>query len=217
MKQLGFKRFVMLVILGGLAAVMAAASYLYVLPENQKAERNLSSLKSEISTKRNDAEQLRSDFQVVVERQDLFDNLRAAGFVSQQDRLIARRRIAEIQQYSSVLQASYDIRPALIVNDPNLINTDYVVLDTQMIINLEAIADVDIYKFVFWMMNAFPGHITVNQLDVERTGIVNDVTLKAIGSGEFSSLAKGMLDVSWRTIALRSDVNELSDVTQEGF
>jgi hypothetical protein len=214
---IGVKRILILVILIALNAGLGAAAYLYVMPENQRLEGTLNSTRAQISTKRAEAQSLREDFQQIEAQRERFEALQDAGFLSDQNRLVARRRIISIQQYTKVLSAAYDIKSAEIEENVFAEEIGYAVLDSPVDIRVEAIDDVDFYNFIYWMENAFPGHISIETMRIRRDLDVNDNTLRSIGTGNPVALINGDVEFSWRTIVPEENVRELNELNAQGF
>lgn len=216
-KILGVKRILMLIIFLSANVALATATYMYVLPENENLEGQLRSTRSQIGQKRAESERLRSEFKVIEEKKSYFENLQAAGFISNQNRLVARRRITDIQQYTKVLRASYNINPASIVKNRTVEEMGYAVLNSTISINVEALDDLDFYNFLYWMESAFPGHTTVVRVNLERIADINEASLRQIGSGGPLTLVRGNMDLVWRTIVPQADIKESNDFGTEGF
>ncbi len=212
---IGVKRILILIILLAVNVALAAATYLYVVPKSDTLERQLRSTRSQVAQKRTEADQLRNEFDVIQEKKASFENLRDLGFISEQNRLVARRRIMDIQKYSRVIRANYNINPANISHSKTTDEIDHVILASPLTVNVEAVDDIDFYSFVYWMETAFPGHMSLNSLQLTRTNELNETTLRAIGSGSPIALMKGDVNMLWRTIAPKQDVKDT--FTSEGF
>lgn len=214
---IGVKRLIILSFLAAINAALGAALYLYVMPENQNVTRQLNVTRSQVATMRNDADALRGDIEQIEDKKSYFTNLETVGFMSDQNRLVARRRIMDIQQYSKVLKAKYDIGSATVMDDENLSNSDQVVLSSELDINIDAMDDIDFYSFIYWLRNTFPGHITIDNIKMQRMNDVNDVTVRQIGSGLPMTMIKGDISAKWRTVVPRSTVADGQTPIGQGF
>jgi hypothetical protein len=166
---------------------------------------------------RGDAEALRGDIEQIEEKKSYFTNLQTVGFMSDQNRLVARRRIMDIQQYSKVLKAKYDISSALVRSNENLSNSDQVILSSDLIVNIDAMDDIDFYSFIYWLRNTFPGHVTIESINMQRMNDVNDVTVRQIGSGLPLTMIKGDISAKWRTVVPKSTVTDGQTPLGQGF
>ncbi|HIF25521.1 MAG TPA: hypothetical protein EYG18_05030 [Micavibrio sp.] len=214
---IGLKRLIILSVLLAFNAALGAGLYLYVMPENLSVTRQLSSTRSQVATMRNDAQELRGDIEQIEDKKSYFTNLQTVGFMSDQNRLVARRRIMDIQQYSKVLKAKYDIGSAVVMDDENLSNSDQVVLSSELAINIDAMDDIDFYSFIYWLRNTFPGHVTIDNIKMQRMNDVNDVTVRQIGSGLPMTMIKGDVSAKWRTIVPKSTVTDGQTPLGQGF
>lgn len=213
---LGAKRILLLIIFLSANAALAATTYLYVMPKRDQLQRELNTTRSQITQKRTDAEKLRNEFQEIQQQKAYFQSMQAAGLTSDQNRLVARRRIAEIQNYSRVLKASYNINSATVEEGAAAREIGHVILNSPIRVDIEAMDDSDFYAFLYWMENAFPGHTAVSKMKIERVLDVNEATLRAIGSGTPVVLIKGNIDFVWRTMVPEEQIRT-SNFGSEGF
>lgn len=216
-QSLGIKRILVLIVLVAANAALAAGAYLYVVPEQEQVARQLKMTVSEIASKKSEVNRLRNEFDEIQKQKEFYGRLQDAGFMSNQNRLVARRRITEIQKYSKVLKVGYDISPADVEYRKETGDVNYVVLSSPIKAEIEALDDIDIYAFIFWMENAFPGHVAATKLELTRTLDINDATLRAIGSGSFPTMVKGSVGFRWRTIVPEAEVKATDRFSSEGF
>lgn len=213
---LGIKRVLFLILLVAANAGFAASVYLYVLPQNEKIAGDLRSVKGQISIKRAEVDRLQNEFIQIQQQKSRYEALQAAGFMSDQNRLVARRRIMNIQQYTRVSRAAYDISSASVIKDDALGKAGYVILSSPVKIDLESLDDLDLYNFIYWMNNAFPGHTAIKSVKLERTQDINETTLRAVGTGASTALVKGTASFVWRTVVPETEVQG-SDFGTGGF
>jgi len=206
LQVLGIKRVLILVALVSLNAAMASANYLYMIPQNTILERDLRAVKSEISGKRMESERLRTEFMQIQEQKTYFEAIRDSGFMSVQNRLVARRRIMDIQQYTNVLRATYSIDSAQVINNEDIKNVKHVLLRSPITVEIDALDDLDFYNFIYWMENAFSGHISATNIKIRRLLDINEASLRAIGSGAPTALISGRVDFIWQTMVPESDI-----------
>ena len=214
---LGIKRILALVFLIALNAAFAATVYMYTMPQGEKLKRDLRSTRAQIAGKRSETERMRNEFDQIQQQKTYFEALQAAGFMSDQNRLVARRRIMNIQQYTKILKVSYNIKAASVVKNPTADKAKYVVLSSRISADVESLDDIDVYNFIYWMRNAFPGHIAVEDIQLNRTLDLNEATLRAIGSGAATPLVKGRVEFLWRTMVPKSEVQKTEEFDGEGF
>lgn len=199
-KLIGTKRLMTIFILAGACAVMGGASFLLIKPQNEKVGRELQQLKSDVGFKRSETNRFREEMTAIQNEKNTFQSLQALGFLGEQSRSDARKRIEAIQSYSRVLSARYNIAPGKVENVETATEADQVLLKTEIAIDLDALDDADIYKFISLMENAFIGHVSVTSLEINRVLDLNEVTLRQIGSGIPAVLVKAKLVLNWQTL-----------------
>ncbi len=203
---LGIKRIVILLVLAGINGLLGAVTYLYVMPHNDDLTRQLATITSNVTSKRKDTGKLVGEYNIIQKQKANFEDLRSAGFFSNQNRAVARQRIADIQKFTNVLSAKYEITAAKIDKNPLATDSGDVVLNSPVNIKVDALDDVDFYNFVYWVENGFPGIVSVTSVKVSRATDVNETTLRAIGSGIPVTLISAEVAFEWRTMVPAKDV-----------
>ena len=202
---IGTRRLFILILLLGVNAVMAAAVYLFIIPENDKVSKELRTAKAEIASKQSDTEKLRSEYDLIQKQRASFEDLKEAGFLGPQDRVVARERMEAIQTHSRVVQANYNIEPVKVEENKAAADSGQVILNSVINVDVDALDDLDFLSFVYWLENGFPGQITINNLDIKREADVDDVTLRQIGTGSPLVIVKGQASFEWRTMVPREE------------
>ena len=200
MNIIGARRLTTIIIMVLANALLAAALFMWLIPQAEQADRRLQATKGQVSTARGETERMRNEIGEIVKQKSQFEQLEKTGFFTPQDRVMARQRIEAIQKYSRVLNATYDIQPAQVQRSDDLTAAGQVMLSSPVSVAVEAVDDLDFYNFVFLLQNAFPGQVNIESVHVERTQDMNDVVLRQIGSGQPSALMAGKVDFVWKTI-----------------
>ncbi len=211
-KLIGTKRLMILVVLLGLSGLLAAGSYLYLIPENAKLDAELNKLKADISFKRSEADRFRQQMTEIMNEKNTFESMQKIGFMGEQSRKEAGIRLEAIQSYSRVLSAKWNIAPGAVdvaAESEAAKEANRVVFKSEIVVNLEALDDADIYNFVYLMENAFIGHVSVTALELERILDLNEVTLRQIGSGIPAVLVKAKVVFDWKTLMSRDQVSTI--------
>lgn len=216
-KQLGFKRVLVLLILLGAVCAGIFFSHFIFGPQMEESQRQLSKLNNENSTLQSELDKMRADFVDFEKQKTDFDRITRLGFFNNQDRVNARERLDTIRQLSKVLSARYEIKAAVMQPDENeLQSTGFVMMQTAIILNISALDDLDVYRFLYYLTYGFPGHISINSLRIERGGEVTPEVLKKIGTGNPPEIIKATIELDWRTLARKDDIenrNTSSPVT----
>src|SRR5262245_13177426 len=100
---LGTRRILTIIALLVLNALVAAALYLYLMPEKVQKESELRGLRSKISTVQNDINRMQIEFGQLTEQQAQFDKLRERGFFGTQGRREAEKVFEKIQTEAGVI------------------------------------------------------------------------------------------------------------------
>lgn len=197
---IGTKRLMIIAILAAICGVLGAITYLYLMPENQKLQSELQGVKSQIAQKRSDITRFRQEFDEIEAEKGRFQSLEALGFLTDQNRAAAHKRMAEIQSYSRVLAAKFDIDQVSVEVPETVQESDMVVLKSPVDITIEALDDADVYQFLYLLDNAFIGHSDIRSIELERILDLNEITLRQIGSGMPAVLVRAKVNFDWRTL-----------------
>ena len=205
---LGFKRVVMLAVLIGVNIVLAMSIYMYMKPETQKKERELRGLRGQVSTVRSDIDRMQVEFEQLEDQKAEFERLAADGFFKNQGRRQAELILSEIQKTSGVRKAIASIQAGEIEDNEEAKKAAHKILRSPIEIRLQAIDDINIYHYLFLVENYFPGHITIEELNLERSADVTGTVLRAIASGTNPPLVNADVEMVWRTMIPESEVIE---------
>jgi len=209
----GSKRFFILAVLVVIHSVLGAGIYMYLQPENAKLERTVRSLKSQVSSKRIEIDRLQLERAQIEEQKSRFNDLEDIGFFSDQNRVLARTKIEALQNYTRILAARYNIKSAVVENNNLAVGTGYTVVNSPVSLNIDAMDDVDVFNFIYWLENSYPGHVSIEKIDMDRILDVDDVTLRQITSGVEPLLVKGRIKFNWRTMMSEDDIARSSGGT----
>lgn len=199
LSDLGRNRVLTLSVLSLLGAALAIYLYFYVQPEIARIDRASRIMKESINKKQQDLEGVRVESEVLIGQGVAFEGLKKQGFFEDQNRSNAKKSLTSIAKIANV-RAKARINPGRFVEDEYAARSNRYIMETQMDIAVDAISDVDIYKFIFLLENYFPGHLTVNKVSFNREQNVTGPVLRAIASGREPTLAKAEIRFIWRTM-----------------
>ena len=203
---LGFKRVITLAVLLLANVVLAGLVYYVLIPQKEKVRAELSNIEGVISSRRSEIETMKTEYELIQEQKSLFGNLEKSKFFSVQDRVEARKMMEAIQSTSRVLSTKYSIGAATVIENPTAAVSDHVILHSPITVSVDALDDVDVYSFIYWMENAFPGHAGVSGLTIERKLDIDEAALRQIGNGVPTVLISAQIDFDWDTMVPRAQI-----------
>ncbi len=204
--SIGYKRFLLIVILAAGTGIFAFASYFVFAPKVESTTSELSTLQAQSSTLQGEIDQMRDSFAQFDKKKVVFEDISRMGFFNDQNRVLARERFDTLQKLSKIISARYEIRAANVLSQDIPIETGFVVMESPISITLTALDDIDIYRFIYYLNYGFPGHVTINSLNIERNGEVTPEVLKDIGTGNPPSLITATMELEWRTMARKESI-----------
>lgn len=197
---LGIKRVLLLAALVGLNAFLAAAVYMYMIPENTTKSRELTALRGQVSTLRGDIDRMQVEFEQLEDQKAEFELLAEDGFFKDQSRRQAEDIFNEIQKRSGVSKAIANISAGEFEDNEEAQKAEHKILKSPMEVRLEAFDDVNVFHYLFLVQHYFPGHVTIENIRIERTADVSGTVLRAISTGANPSLVQARVDMVWRTM-----------------
>lgn len=205
-KVIGAKRFLVLAVLLSANLVLAAATYLYSIPQESETAKKLRTLRGENQTKQADIDRMQIEFEQLGQQQDKFDALKNDGFFKNQVRSVAKKLFKDIQIESHVVSSVAAIKPGVIEENEEAKKSNYKVLASPVDITVEAFDDSDIYNYLYILEQKFPGHLSVDKMSMTRVTDISGPVLRSIATGQNPILVKATFQMSWRTMIKDSQI-----------
>ncbi|HBH27044.1 MAG TPA: hypothetical protein DDX54_06555 [Rhodospirillaceae bacterium] len=197
---LGVGRTVLLLALVVANGLCAAVIYGYLGPAQQWAQRNVSSLRGEVATLRTDIRDMRTTLADIVAQKAFFEQIQAQGFFTAQDRPQAEDLLMAVETDSGVVAAKASIKRAEILREPQALKASHVVLQSPIEVEIEALDDLSVWRYISMLQSRFPGYIQMDELETERVGKLDASVLRAIVRGESPILVKARVTFAWYTM-----------------
>ncbi|MCD8520194.1 MAG: hypothetical protein LRY36_01400 [Alphaproteobacteria bacterium] len=217
LKILGFKRVVTLGILLGLNALFALGIYYYLQPQAVTYAQQLRSAKGKLTSTRADIDKLMVEFEQLEQQQDEFNALKEQGFLGSQGRRQAEIIFGEVQRQSQVVSAVANVRAAEVKADETAAKAGYAMLVSPVEIKVQAMDDIDIYRYLTLLSEKFPGHISMDSIEMKRITDVSNPILRGIAIGENVAMVSADFKMSWRTMIPQEEADRiLQSSAQQG-
>jgi hypothetical protein len=198
---IGIRKIILLATLLVMNGLAGAGVYLYFKPSVEKIEKDLRAATSSITNNSTMITKLNQDFKVLQEQKENYTNLVGLGFFKEQDRFLAPKRLEIIREESGLLKARYKFGSARELSNEHANKAEHVVLNSEVRIDgIEAMDDMDIYKFIYLIDNTFTGQVSITSMSFERVRELDNKILHKIALGEDVSLIEGSLVFEWRTM-----------------
>jgi hypothetical protein len=202
-KTLGVQRTAMLAGLIAFVLVTAYANFYVFQPQAKSAASRLSSVRSEENELRSAIDVMRGEQSTFDQQRSLFEKLQKRQFIGEQDRVLAREIFNQMQRQSKLLSIKYQIRSAGIWEIADVTDDQQALMVSPIEITIEALDDVDVYRFVYYLSNLFPGKISIKSLKLERPTRLTPERLRSISLGNVDTLIRASIKAEWITMAPR--------------
>jgi chromatin segregation and condensation protein Rec8/ScpA/Scc1 (kleisin family) len=204
---IGGRRLLVILVMVLVSAAMAAGLYMYLEPKKVELTREYRTIQGKISSREQDIANLQLEREKLLEQKDTFEDLKKLGFFSAQDRIVARERIEEIRELSRVLAVRYTIKPAILETNEEIKKAKHIILSSPFHLEIDALDDIDIYRFIYLLKTSFPGHVSFDKIELRRMQDVTESVLRQIGSGNPVVLVNARIEFTWRTIVPEDQIN----------
>lgn len=197
---IGTKRSLILISLALLNAAVGGLGYYYIMPEEENSTKRLRTIRGEVSTVRADLEKIRIEFEQLGVQQSDFNTLKEQGFFKPQNRNEARALFQVIQAESGVISAVVSIKPGTIEENEEAQKAKHKILSSRIEIDIKAFDDTNVYKYILLAQKNFLGDLSVDSVDIQRTGEVTPEVLRAILTGSNPDMITAKVVMIWRTM-----------------
>ena len=216
LKVLGTKRLIFICLVMGLLGVLGYSYYYYLLPARESSDAELSASKSSVTQKYQDVTRLKEEYVLLQSQLRAYKELEAKGFFNDQDRSAAVDKLDRLSKYSGLLKANLKFGAGQLVKDNAADVAGKVVLKSPVDIEAKSIDDVDVYSFLKFIEEKFPGRIDVSSFTLTRMEIFDTAILRQIGSGEPMPLVDAKISFDWLTMADKNVIAPTDNQTAGG-
>ncbi len=200
-KLIGVRRLAIISVLIFIAVSLAGAFFLWVEPLRKDTEKELSTLKTDISGFRSKILNIKEELKALRASLGDFENMEQDGFFINQDRFMVGDVLEEIRRASGVSGFEYKISALQEIENKDAKIAGYKLINSRIELNrLNAFLDTDIYQFIEWIDKSFPGHTRIHMFKLEKVGKVDNDLLNKIVDGEAEPIMEGKLVFDWQSL-----------------
>ena len=206
LKVLGTSKVTFMVLLLIVNAAIGSAYYYWIMPERKIVTAELDSTRAAVEARYQEVAKMKEEYVLLQSQLRSFKELELRGFFNDQDRSNAIEKIEKLSNYAGLLKAKLKFGSGQLVSDPLADMASQVVLKSPVTVNVSAFDDVDVYSFIKFIEEKFPGDIDVSSIKLKRTEIFNEAMLRKIGGGNPSPLVEAEFVFDWLTMASKDVV-----------
>ena len=219
-KLIGIRRLAIIFVLFFMAAGLAGAYFLWTEPLRQETEKELKTLKTDISGFRSKILNIKEELKALRASLGDYEAMESEGFFINQDRFMVGDVLEEIRKASGVSGFEYTISALKEIENKDAKVAGYNLINSRIELNrLNAFIDNDVFQFMTWINKTFPGHTRIHMFKIDKVGEVNNELLSKIVSGEAEPIISGKLIFDWQTLSPVADKesNQPSGFGNTGF
>lgn len=215
-KVLGSKRLIFIFAVLALSCAIGYAYYYILVPAYDKSAQDLQTSKAAVTQKYADVTRLKEEYVLLQSQLRAYKELEAKGFFNVQDRAAALSKMDTLSKSAGLLKAKLKIGIGQLINDPSAATAEQVVLKSAVAIEAKSIDDVDVYSFIKFVEEEFPGRVDVSEVSLKRMEIFDTAILRKIGGGDPTPLVEAKIAFDWLTMAPKDVVVPTENLTTGG-
>lgn len=193
---IGIKRTVILAILLGANIGLYGFSQVLFAPQMEKISKDLSKVKRQSSRYQKDLNAIKNDFDALGGQQEIFNKLTEKKFfgdVSVPTQLDAMDLISQQTGVDALVKISAPREMTLSGMD----RVDWVMVKREVVIDIKAFDDVDIYRYLDRVESELPGYLKVKDVTIRRNADYSADMLREIIRGKFPDIVTASLSYDW--------------------
>lgn len=193
---IGIKRTIILGILLGANIGLYGFSQVLFAPQMEKSTKELSKIKRQSSRYQKDLNAIKNDFDALGGQQEIFNNLTEKKFfgdVSVPTQLDAMDLISQQTGVDALVKISAPREMTLSGMD----RVDWVMVKREVVIDIKAFDDVDIYRYLDRVERELPGYLKVKDVTIRRNADYSADMLREIIRGKFPDIVTASLSYDW--------------------
>lgn len=214
LRVLGSKRLTFIFGLLGALAVLVYAYYNFIIPAHEQSTQELEASKAAVTQKYADVARLKEEYVLLRSQLKAYKELEVRGFFNDQNRSAAVDNLDKLSKYAGLLKANLKFGPGALIKDSGADLANQVILKSPVSVDIKSIDDVDVYSFIKFVEDKFPGRIDLTSFNLERIEIFDETLLRKIGSGSPTPLVDAKLSFDWLTMAPKTVVAPAEGVKQ---
>lgn len=214
LKVLGSKRLIFICFIVLALGAVAYGYYNFLIPAHEQSTQELETSKAAVSQKYAEVARLKEEYVLLRSQLKAYKELEARGFFNDQNRAGAVDNLDKLSKYAGLLKANLKFGAGALVQDAGAELAGQVILKSPVSVELKSIDDVDVYSFVKFIEEKFPGRIDLTSFDLDRMEIFDTTLLRKIGSGSPTPLVDAKLTFDWLTMAPKNVIAPVEGVKQ---
>ena len=201
LKVLGSKRLTFICLMVAAVVMIGYAYYNFIIPAHEQSTQELATSRAAVTQKYQEVARLKEEYVLLQSQLRSYKELEARGFFNDQYRDTAIEKLDKLSIYAQLLKANLKFEKGVIVKDSGAELAGQVILKSPVEVQIKSMDDVDVYSFIKFIEEKFPGRVDVTSLSLDRMEIFDAAILRKIGAGSATPLVDAKLSFDWITMA----------------
>jgi len=199
---IGKKRSIFLGVLLVFTILLAGIWQKWTDPQHEDLLKEKSTVEADRTRLQREKTELPIKYKELKENEARYEAILNTGFMTNQDRIVARSDIEAIRMRTGLRGISYNISPQESVTDAQA--GDYNVVRTKIDFEMKGLTDLEMRDFVDRMTKDFRGIVALKELLLKRENDVTDSKLMELTNKRAVDFTTGKARFEWYTIISKS-------------
>lgn len=182
----------------GLLTVIFAACFFYLRPEIATAQQRIADTNAAIEALQAQIDGLEARIAANLKLRAAYAALEMKGFLGEQNRLPAIRKLEELRHQHRITGLEYQILPAETLELARPLQPGVALIGSRIVLNMRGYLDRDLSSFVDAVAQDLPGHIAVVSLEINKLARPDARSLARMRQGKGADLVSGAAALQWR-------------------
>jgi len=207
MKRIGLKRLIILAVLLGLNAGIAAAFFLWIEPMRTEAAATVTRMEGEIKDLQTKITNIKFEIKEFERLKPKYEELHQQGFFLNQDRFGINRDLEGVRVKSGVRKFAFSVENVREIESKEAELAKMRLIGSRIELSkIDALLDTDFFHLIETMMQEFPSHIRLDSFQLSRAAPLNEKTMERLAeTGGNMSLIEARAYFDWVTIVPREE------------
>lgn len=203
MQIIGAKRFMFLVVLLGFTLLLAGVWKEVMQPQYERANSRKVAVEAERNRLQREIVDLPVRYKELSENEIKYKKILGTGFLTGQDRIVARADMDAIRMRTGVRAISYSIAPQEIVPHPESANAGGDVIRTKISVDMRGLTDLEMRDFIRRMQTGFRGIVVTKTLAFKKDLDPEEDRLRDLTNKKAVDFVSGRIEFEWYTVEMR--------------
>lgn len=217
-KLIGFKRLIFLACLVALNLSVLGIYFFSIGPMLDDVTSQRDTVNGQIRELRGKISSIKQDMAYANENMPKYNELKDRGFFLNQDRFAIGRMMEDLRLRTGISSFSFTVSDVKEIPNTDAAAANYKLINSSIKVdNIVSPLDTNIYMLAQEIPHTFPDFARLQNMNITRTGEVNEAALKDISEGKPVNFVKADIEFNWITMVPKPEGSAGPENASAGF